>query len=73
MEVNSKRPTMRAIHVQTLNGRKYQPMEGSFIPSCTYNRVLQVKLREILLRPLLLIHCKYVLNLVNDVLENLFC
>jgi hypothetical protein len=41
--MNKKSPIIRVSHVEMLNGRKYQSMDGSFVPSCTYKRILQVQ------------------------------
>jgi hypothetical protein len=47
MNVNKRRLIVRKSHVEVSNGRKYQAMEGSFIPSCTYNLVLQVEVSQL--------------------------
>jgi len=56
MDMNNNRTIVMTSHVEISKGRKYQAMDGSFIPSRTYNRVLKVKIRVAFSGPLQLIH-----------------
>ena len=58
MHVNNNRTIVMTSHVEISKGRKYQAMDGSFIPSCTYNRVLKVQIRVAISGPLQLINCR---------------
>jgi len=57
MDMNNNRTIVMTSHVEISKGRKYQAMDGSFISSRTYSRVLKVQMRVAFSGPLQLIHC----------------